>query len=180
MAAFEPGGHVSCAGFRSPTAIGSPSTHRPSAIGKAALAITLPTSEVSVLVSGSTLLCCRHSFKMVWPRDGSGKRKASPALTAAWEVDVAALRQHRRAEGERCSKAREDTRRVPNPRGRDTARRASPPPKRGRVIEVTSSEEDPAPEGEHSGGMTDRERSCRYVYLSLPYNSPPDRFADAL
>lgn len=161
---------MSCAGFRSCVAIGSPVTHRSSAIGKAAFAITLPTSEVSVLVSVSTLLCCRHSFKMVRPRDGSGKRKASEAEEAAWEVDVAALRQRRRVEGERRSKAREDRRPVPPRRGRETARRASPLAKRGRVIEVTSSEEDPAPEGEHSGGTTDRERSCRYVHLSLPHN----------
>ena len=75
-----------CGGFRFPAAIGFPFTHRPSAIGKAALAITVPTSEVFVLVSPSTLLCCRPSFKMVRPMDGSRKRKAaSPTSTPEWD-----------------------------------------------------------------------------------------------
>ena len=102
---------------------------------------------------------------MVRSRDRSEKRKASsPDSMAPPDVDVAALRQHNRAAGERRSKAREDVRSVPLSRSRAQVKHHSPPPKRTRVIEVSTSSEE-AEEGEHSKGMSDRQQSLRYVLL---------------
>jgi hypothetical protein len=79
---------------------------------------------------------------MVRSRDVRGKRKAdSPPDVEPSDVDVAALRQHRRAEGEKRSKAREDTRRVHMAKTRELSRHGSPLPKRSRVVQVTTSEE---------------------------------------
>ena len=78
-----------------------------------------------------------------------------------FEVDVVALRQNLWPPGERRSKAREDKRIVTNLRGRGLQKQGSPPAKRHRVIEVTSNEEESAPEGEHSGGALEREQSWR-------------------
>lgn len=103
---------------------------------------------------------------MVRSRDVRGKRKAdSPPDVPPSDVDVAALRQDRRAEGERRSKAREDTRRVHMAKTRELSRHGSPLPKRSRVIQVSRSEE-AAEETEHSRGHSDREQSWRYVVLS--------------
>ena len=80
---------------------------------------------------------------MARPRDRSGKRKeVSPLTLEPSEVDVSALRQHRRAAGERRSKAREDARLLAASKSKEAGRRGSPAARRGRVIEVTSSEED--------------------------------------
>ena len=99
---------------------------------------------------------------MVRSRDRSGKRKAtSPDAMAPSEVDVAALRQHNRAAGERRSKAREDARSMPPSRSRAQVRRLSPPPKRSRVIQVSTSD-DEASEGAHSEGSRGRGQSWRY------------------
>ena len=92
---------------------------------------------------------------MVQPMDQSGKRKASsPPNVPPPEVDVAALRQHRRVARERRSKAREDVRRVHMPKNRELSRHGSLVVKRGRVIEVSTSEE-AAEESEHSRRMSD-------------------------
>ena len=94
-----------------------------------------------------------------------GKRKASsPPDVETPDVDVAAMRQHRRAGGERGSKARESSRRVHMAKSRELSRHGSPLPKRSRVIQVSTSEE-AAEESEHSRGHSDRERSWRYVAL---------------
>jgi hypothetical protein len=65
---------------------------------------------------------------MLRTRDRTGKRK---------EMSPATLVEHRRAAGERRSKAREDPRHV-------AGRRGSPPARRRRIIEVSSEEEDAA------------------------------------
>ena len=110
---------------------------------------------------------------MVRPMDRSGKRKASsPHDVQPSKVDVAALRQHMRAAGERRSKAREDVRRVHMPKSRELSRHGSPMAKRGRVIEVSTSEE-AAEESEHSCEMSDRHQSWRYVILSRPHFALP-------
>ena len=70
------------------------------------------------------------------------------------DLDVAVLRQHSRAAGERRSKAREDVRNVPPSRSRAQVKHPSPPPKHSRVIEVSISSEE-AKEGDHSEGMSD-------------------------
>jgi hypothetical protein len=95
---------------------------------------------------------------MVRSRDRTGKRKASSPDEPT--EDLAALRQHRRAAGERRVKAREDLRRVSRPKTKELSRHGSPMTKRGRVIEVTTSEEAPG-ESEHSRGTSDREQSWR-------------------
>lgn len=103
---------------------------------------------------------------MVRSREARGKRKASsPADLPPSEVDVAALRQHRRAAGERRSKAREDLRRVHSSKTRELSRHGSPLPKRGRIIEVSTSEE-AGEESERSRGQSDREQSWRFAFLS--------------
>jgi hypothetical protein len=120
------------------------------------------------------------SSKMVLSREARGKRKvSSPPTLPPTEVDVAAMRQHRGADGERRSKGKEDMRRGHMPKTRELSRRGSPLPKRSRVIEVTTSE-DVAEESEHSRGHGDREQSWRYVTLSPPFfhinaraHSPP-------
>jgi len=67
------------------------------AIGIGASHSRYPLSSLSVLVFASTLLCLLSPPKMVRPRDQAVKRKAtSPTTTPELEVDVAALRQHRR------------------------------------------------------------------------------------
>ena len=66
------------------------------------------------------------------------------------EVDVATLRQHKRAVRERRLKAREDVRLVHMPKAKSCQGMA----KRDRVIEVSTSEE-AAEESEHSRGMSD-------------------------
>ena len=93
---------------------------------------------------------------MVRPRDRSGKRKASsPPEVPPPEVELAALRQHRRAAGERRSRVREDMRRVHMPKNRELSRHGSPMAKWGRVIEVNTSEA--TEESEHSRGMSDQQ-----------------------
>lgn len=137
-------------------------------LGSAALAFTLTSPLVLPVrsrVFSPTLLCWCSASKMVRPRDRSGKRKAdSPPTLPHSEEDVAALQQHRRAVGERRSKSREDTRRVGSSRSKELVRRASPPPKRTRIIEVTSSEEE-AEDGDHSRGESGRAQSWRYRLL---------------
>ena len=94
-------------------------------------------------------------------RDARGKQKASsPTDVPPAELDGAAVRQPRRASGERRSKANPDPRRVHTSKAREVSRHGSPPPKRGRTIEVSTSEE-AASESEHS----DREQSSRYSSL---------------
>ena len=141
------------------------------AIGSAAFVFTLTSLLVLLLCShlfSPTLLCWCSASKMVRPRDRSGKRKAdSPPTLPHSEEDVAALQQHRRAVGERRSKSREDTRRVGSSRSKELVRRASPPPKRSRIIEVTSSEEE-AEDGDHSRGESGRAQSWRYGALFSP------------
>ena len=123
-------------------------------------------SFVFVSVFSSTLLCGPPFSKMVRSRDRSGKRKATSLDSMAPpDVDVVALRQHSWAAGERRSKAREDVRNVPPSRSRAHVKRPSPPPKRSWVIEVSTSGEE-AEEGDHSEGMSDRQQSWRYVWLS--------------
>jgi hypothetical protein len=103
---------------------------------------------------------------MVRSRDARRKCKASsPPYVPPPEVDVAALRQHQRAAGERRSKAREDLRRVHMAKTRELSKHGSPLPKQGRVIEVSTSEE-AAEELERSRGHSDREQSWGYVFLS--------------
>lgn len=102
---------------------------------------------------------------MVRPRDRSGKRKASSPPHVPPPEDVAALRQHRRAAGERRAKAREDARRVHISKTRELSKHGSPIVKRGRVIEVSTSEE-AEEESEHSRGMSDRQQSWRLVTIS--------------
>lgn len=104
---------------------------------------------------------------MARSRERAGKRKAtSPDGEAPPEVDAAALRQHNRALVERRSKAREDVRSVPPSRSRPQVKRHSPPPKRKRVIQVSTSGEEEADEGEHSDGSLSRSQSWRYVFFS--------------
>lgn len=94
-------------------------------------------------------------------REARGKRKASsPADVPPSEVDVAALRQQRRAAGERRSKAREDLKQLQSSKRRELSRHGSPPSKRGRIIEVSTSEE-AGEESERSRGRSDREHSGR-------------------
>ena len=98
---------------------------------------------------------------MVRKGEARGKRKASsPAALPPSEVDVAALRQQRRAAGERRSKAREDPRRVHFSNMRELSRNGSPLPKRSRTIEVSTSEE-AGEESERNRGQSDREQSWR-------------------
>jgi hypothetical protein len=94
---------------------------------------------------------------MVRLADRSGKRKAiSPPTLPPPELDVVALRQHRRAAGERRLKAREDVRRVPTSKSRELKRRGSPLEKRSMVIHMSTSEEEAAEECERSPGTSDR------------------------
>ena len=105
---------------------------------------------------------------MVRPRDRSGKRKASsPSDVPPPEVDLAVLRQHRRVDGERMLKAREDVSRVYTSKSRELSRHGSPLAKRGRVNEVSTLEKAPE-ESEHNRGMSNRQQSWRYVILSPP------------
>ena len=108
---------------------------------------------------------------MARSRDRVGKRKAtSPDAMAPVEVDVAALRQHNRAAGERRSKAREDARSVPMSSSRAQVKRHSPPPKRSRVIQVSTTD-DEASEGDHSDGSHSRGPSWRYLsFVHLNYS----------
>ena len=93
---------------------------------------------------------------MVRSRDRSGKCKAtSPDSMAPPDVDVVVLRQHSRAAGKRRSKAREDVKNVPPSRSTSQVKCPSLPPKRSRVIEVSTSGEE-AEEGDHSKGMSDQ------------------------
>ena len=102
--------------------------------------------------------------KMVRPRERAGKRKAtSPTTPPELEVDVAAVRQHRRPAGEQRSKQREDKRLAQSSRGRGLPKRASSPSKRARVIEFTSSEDEAIAVGSYSGGASEKEQSWRYV-----------------
>ena len=98
-----------------------------------------------------------------------GSTRRHSQLMPPWEVDVTTLRQHVRPAGERRSKARENPIRVQTSKPTNFLRHSSPLAKRSKVIEMTSSEEEEAaPECEHSGGMSEREQSWRYVTHSLP------------
>ena len=109
---------------------------------------------------------------MVRPRDRAGKRKAtSPTTTPELEEDVAALRQHMRPAREQRSKARAE-KIAHSSRGRGLPKRASPPPKRTRVIEFTSSEDEAIPVAEDSGGAPEKEQSTRYVFTLLHTSNP--------
>lgn len=101
---------------------------------------------------------------MVRPLDKHKRKATSPADVPPPE-DVAALRQHRRAAGERRSKVREDARRVHTTKTQELSRHGSPIVKRGRVIEVSTSEE-AEEESEHIRGMSDRQQSWRLVTIS--------------
>lgn len=96
---------------------------------------------------------------MVRPRD-RGKRKASTPPDVPPPDDVAAVRQQKRPAGERRVGAREGARRVHTARTRELSRHGSPMKKRGRVIEVSTSEE-AGEESDHSRGITERQPSWR-------------------
>ena len=133
--------------------------------------LTRVVEYVGVLLEVSMLPPCS---KLVWPRDWSGKQKASspPDVPPPPKVDLATLRQHMRIAGERRSKAREDARRVYTSKSRELSRHGSPLVKRGHVIEVSTSEEAPE-ELKHSRGMSDQQQSWRYVTLSPPNYTLP-------
>ena len=104
-------------------------------------------------------MCCPPYSKMVRSRNRSEKRKAtSQDSMAPPDVDVVALRQHNRAAGERRPKAREDVRNLPPSRSKAQVKRPSPPPKRSRVIEVSTLGEE-AKKDNHNAGMSDRQQS---------------------
>ena len=103
---------------------------------------------------------------MVRPRD-HGKRKASTPPEVPGADDVTAVRQQRRPAGERRVHTREGGRRVHTAKTRELSRHGSPIAKRGRVIEVSTSEE-AEEESEHSRGIAERQPSWRSVFIS-PY-----------
>ena len=101
------------------------------------------------------------------PRDRAGKCKAtSPATSPELEEDAAALRQRRRPAREQRSNARAE-KVAHGSRGRGLPKRASPPAKRARVIEFTSSEDEAIPVAEDNGGAPEKEHSTRYVLTFL-------------
>ena len=162
-------GHVFVLGHRYAAAIGAICGYRATSGHRYSRPCTeyALVSSVFLLVSPSTLVFLQPPARMVRPRDRAGKRKAtSPTTTPELEEDAAALRQHRRPAGEPRSKARAE-RNAQTSRGRGLSRRASPPPKRARVIEFTSSEDEAIPVAEDSGGAPEKEQSTRYVLTLL-------------
>ena len=88
-------------------------------------------------------------------------REGSPAISR--EVGLPARGSHiPSAAAERRKKPREDPRHGTTSRGRESMRRTSPPAKRRKVIEVTSSTSEEAEEYKHGRSMSEREASLRY------------------